>query len=202
MPVPVTLFAFLVAFAGASALAAHMRAGTKWMPHAVLAGIAFVLFFELARYDQGYSNVLYWVGFLVAPILAIFGGAAWGSRRVYGWPDLGPSPSRAALVSAAVLVGVLMGVRTKVDDVQKSEAALKAWVQHGAVGVPPRTTLGFLAPPEPEKGLDEDGDEVWGFPVGNQRWRLMKVDALTWKTATAAPRARKDQRHVPGRSDH
>ena len=142
------------------------------IPHTVLAAAAFLLFFELARFDQGYATVLYWIGFIVAPVITIFGGAAWGSRRLYGYPDLGPHPSRAALVAVAVLAGVLVGLEQKHSDIQKTEQAVKTWVEAGEKGTPPRTHLGFLAPPDPIKGLDEDGADVWGFPVGNDRWRL------------------------------
>lgn len=188
MAVPLVLLGFFLAFVGASAVAARMRDGTKWIPHVVLAGIAFVLFFELMRYDQGHPEVLYYVGFLLAPVIAIFGGAAWGSRRLYGWPDLGPSPSRAALVAAAVLVSVLVGLDRKPQDIRTTEETLKAWVQRGAVGTPPASALGFIAPPPPSKGVDASGAEVWGFPIGNDRWRLLSVKTLTWSDSKIAPR--------------
>ena len=151
-------------------------------PHALLAAAAFVLFFEISRYDQGYPSLLTWIGFLVAPVLAIFGGAAWGSRRLYGWPDLGPAPSRIALIAAAVLVGVLMGMRQKPKDIQASEQALEQWVRSGATGEPGATRLGFLAPPVPSKGVDADGQSAWGFPVGNDHWRMLRLHDMSWHT--------------------
>ena len=187
MAVPLVLLGFFLAFVVAAEIAARWPNGTKWIPHALLAGIAFLLFYELARYDQGHAEVLYYVAFIFAPLSTIFGGAAWGSRRLYGWPDLGPHPSRAALVSAAVLIGVLAGLDKKPMDIQASEEVLRTWVQQGATGEPPRTTLGFVAPPYPRKGVDEKGLEVWGFPVGNQRWRLLEVEGMTWRWTEIAP---------------
>lgn len=188
MAVPVVVAAFVVLFWGASALAERLRRGAQWVPHALLAALAFVLFFEITRYDQGYPELLTWIGFLVAPVLAIFGGAAWGSRRLYGWPDLGPMPSRIALVAAAVLVGVLLGMRQKPDDIRESENALKGWVQAGAQGDPPATKLGFLAPPIAEKGVDAKAGATWGFPVGNHHWRVLHVTDMSWHTVQVQPR--------------
>ena len=183
MPATLVLLAYALAFLAATALANRLPSTMRFLPHAVLAALSLGLFFELARYDQGYPGVLYTVGFLAAPIIAIFGGAAWGSRRLYGWPDLGPGPPRAALIAAAVLAGVLWGVRHKERDVRETEARVNAWINAGAKGPPPRTTLGFVAPPPVAQRTNPDGTVRWSFPLGNDRWRERDPASGTWRTA-------------------
>jgi hypothetical protein len=118
---------------------------------------------ELARNDHGLAGIVFPVAFVAAPILVIFGGAAAGVRRFYGWPDLGPTPGRLAAVAAALLVGVLVGTRVREADVEASmgrgrEIAIAlAWRKQGTgtwpariddlFPDPPRTRLGWLAPP-------------------------------------------------------
>lgn len=131
-----------------------------------LLGLALALLLaglELARNDHGLAAVVFPVAFVAAPIVVIFGGAAAGARRFYGWPDLGPTPGRLAAVAGALLLGVLFGTRVREADVEASMARGRdvaialAWRQQGTGTWPariadlfpdePRTRLGWIAPP-------------------------------------------------------
>jgi hypothetical protein len=153
----------LVLFVLAEAWGERLTGGRRRLP---LLGYAIVLLLagvELARNDHGLAEVVFPVAFVAAPILVIFGGAAAGVRRFYGWPDLGPTPGRLAAVAAALLVGVLVGTRVREADVEASMgrgreiAIAMAWRQRGTGAWPariedlfpdpPRTRLGWIAPP-------------------------------------------------------
>src|SRR5688500_7459276 len=107
----------LAAFLAATTLTDRMPPRLRWLPMTLL-GIAFFAGgLEFARYDHGHPLILPWVGFVIAPVGAILGGASWGTRRFYGWPDFGPHPSRVGLACGAILFGVLLGAGMRVDDV-------------------------------------------------------------------------------------
>lgn len=132
------------------------------LPLLALAAVLLLAGVELARNDHGLATVVFPVAFVAAPVLVIFGGAAAGARRFYGWPDLGPTPGRLAAVAAALLLGVLVGTRVREADVEASmargralaatlaarRAATGAWpARLEDVGAPPTTRLGWVAPP-------------------------------------------------------
>jgi hypothetical protein len=134
---------------------------------------------ELARWDHGIGRSWFWVAFVVAPVVLIFGGAAAGVRRWYGWPDFGPGPGRAALLAAAVVAGSLAGSRVREDDVAVTQARgerlrreVRAWREANgrwparleeAVPGAPRTRLGLVAPPPFSY---DGGRRTLSFPLG------------------------------------
>ena len=153
------LVLFLLAETAAERLSPRLRR----LPLLALAVLLFFAGLELARNDHGLAHVLFPIAFVAAPILVIFGGAAAGVRRFYGWPDLGPTPGRLAAVAGGLLLGVLFGARVREADVEASMARGRdvatalAWRQQGTGTWPariadlfpdePRTRLGWLAPP-------------------------------------------------------
>lgn len=161
---PVLLSLGLLAFLGAALLTERLQPKVAWVPLAALCTASFLVFRELGRWDHGHAWLLNVVGFIGAPIGAILGGAAWGSRRFYGWPDLGPHLPRLALWCASILLGVLLGVGAVPADVAATQqqgealrARLLAWREaHGgawprtleeAVPDAPRTRIGGWNPP-------------------------------------------------------
>jgi len=173
----------VAAFLAAQALGDRLGGRARRVPLLVLALVGAAAAFELARYDHGWHRALYGVAFVGAPILTIFGGAAAGVRRWYGWPDLGPTPGRLATVSAAILLGFLFGTNAKQADVAATihrgdtlALAVRAhrtahdgtWPARLEEATPdvPRTHMGALAPP----AFDWDAaTHVLGFPVGGGR---------------------------------
>ncbi len=169
-----------------------------WLPLGVLSAASFVLFLELTRYDHGHAQFLFAVGTIGAPLGAIFGGASWGTRRFYGWPDLGPHPSRLALWSLAILLGVLVGSRQREQDVlvsQERGEALRqqvaAWREaHGgtdpaslaeAAPQAPRTRMGCFAPPAFELALDARGVPSIAFPISSQHELRLPLAGGAWE---------------------
>jgi hypothetical protein len=151
---------------------------------------------ELARWDHGAPDAFFAVAFVVAPVVLIFGAAAAGARRWYGWPDLGPLPGRAACLAGAVVAGVLLGVRVGESDVAETQARgarlareIRAWRDvHGrwpsrleeAVEDPPRTRLGALAPP-PFRW--DAAETTLSFPLARGAALVLDVrdDRATWR---------------------
>lgn len=134
---------------------------------------------EIARWDHGHPDWLLWIGWVGAPVIVIFGAAAAGVRRWYGWPDLGPLPGRLALLGAAALVGILVGSQVKPSDVDASvergdtlRRAIAAWREaHGgawparleeAAPDAPRTRMGWVAPPP---FAYDPGTKTLAFPI-------------------------------------
>ncbi len=198
----------VVSFAAASLCVDSLK---KWRhaPLAALCAVCFALWMELARYDHGHGDVLFSIGWVGAPIVAIFGGASWGTRRFYGWPDLGPHPSRAGALAAFIVLGVLVGSQVKVGDVETSmqgaDALRATWRQAGARaagGFPttieafapdaPRTSMGLFAPPAFLYGLDE-GQPVIGFPLGGDSYMVRPLP----KTPDGAEPSWRRQRRAP-----
>ena len=165
MAAPLLAAILLAAFAGLDALAGRLKGRWRAAPLSLLALALFLAGTEYARFDHGHPDWLLWIGFVGAPVVVIFGGAAWGVRRWYGWPDWGPLPGRLAAVAAALLVGILAGSAAKEGDVAETmrrgegiAAKVRAWrMAHGgrgpatleeAVGEDvPRTAMGLAAPP-------------------------------------------------------
>lgn len=108
------LAGFFTLHLAAPAIPARWRK-ISWIVFAAALAFAAV---EYTRFDHGHPDWSLWIGFVGAPVLVIFGGAAEGARRWYGWPDLGPVPGRLAAVAAAVLVGVLVGTQITPSDVE------------------------------------------------------------------------------------
>jgi hypothetical protein len=198
-----TLVPFYFATMATDALPVRLR----WLPLGGLCALSFAATFELTRFDHGHEEALFLVGALGAPIGAILGGAAWGTRRFYGWPDLGPHPSRLGLWCAAILLGVLAGTRQKADDVAVSQARgdeiarkVLAWREaHGGAVPPsleaavpdaPRTRMGWLAPPAYTLHAEPGGALVLEFPVSStfSRRRLLASEEWTRGYAGAAHR--------------
>ncbi len=181
---PLTGAILLVAFLGATLWADRLAPRWRGWPVAALAVLLGALAAEGMRFDHGQADTLFWVGWVAAPLVAIFGGAAWGARRWYGWPDLGVHPPRAALVALGILVGVLVGSRLHAQDVAASRARLDALL---AAGAPParlaaeRSQMGWLDPPRYRRATDADGRVVWGFPAGGDAWLARPADEPEWR---------------------
>ncbi len=145
---------------------------------AVLLGFAF---FEIARYDHGFSETLVWVGWIGAPLVAIFGGAAWGVRKFYGWPDFGVHPPRAALVALAILLGVHVGSRVKVIDVRISQERVEQAAASTISEPLPSSRMGWLAPPPIER-LRRGDKHLLTFAVASDAFRVFDPSSRTWRT--------------------
>ena len=179
----------LAAFLAATILASALRPRLAWIPIALVAGACFGGFLELARYDHGHARFLTWVGFVGAPVCAILGGAAWGSRRFYGWPDLGPHPSRLGLVSAAVLLGVLLGSRVREQDIEVSKARAESlrtgsfefhrWPRLTEI-VGERSRMGLLDPPPFTYSKDPKGQSLISFPISSRSALALGMDDGRW----------------------
>jgi hypothetical protein len=176
----------LAAFLTATILGDALKPRWAWIPMALLTPACAAVFLELARYDHGHADLLTWVGFVGAPVCAILGGAAW---RFYGWPDLGPHPSRLALVSAAVLVGVLVGSRVREQDIEVSKAraeALRAeWQATGVREIfhkelPHRSRMGLIDPPRFALSTDAKGRTVIWFPISARSALALGEDDGRW----------------------
>ncbi len=152
---------------------------------------------EIARWDHGHPDWLLWIGWIGAPVIVIFGAAAAGVRRWYGWPDLGPLPGRLALLGAAVLGGVLLGSQVKPSDVDATiergetlRRAIATWRDaHGgawparleeAVPDAPRTRMGWVAPPP---FAYDPGTKTLAFPIrtGAEAQVDLAVPGSPWK---------------------
>lgn len=187
----------LIAFAAATLIADAMPKRWHWIPLAVLGGALFALFTELARYDHGQRGLLFGVGWIGAPLVAIFGGSAWGTRRFYGWPDLGPHPSRAAAMAVCILVGVMTGTKMQADDMRVSQqraerlipADLEAngYVWSGAYLTSHPTRMGWFDPPYYWSGKDEAGHKILAFHMGSDAWRIVDCETRAWRTAVKDP---------------
>jgi hypothetical protein len=184
MSAPLLAALTLVPFYFATLATDAMPARLRWLPLGLLCALSFAAMFELTRFDHGHAEVLFLVGTLGAPIGAILGGAAWGTRRFYGWPDLGPHPSRLGLWCAVLLLGVLAGTRQKADDVAVSQARgddlarrVLAWREahpgatpaslEAAVPDAPRTRMGWIAPPPYALHVDAAGALALELPVSS-----------------------------------
>jgi hypothetical protein len=152
---------------------------------------------EFARFDHGRPEWLFAIGFVAAPVVVIFGGAAWGVRRWYGFPDLGPLPGRLALAAGGLVAGMLVGQQVKVADVRASEergveiwAKVRAhraarggeWPARLSDAVPdaPPSRMGAVAPPpyryDPAK-------RTLSFPVrtGAERVLDLAAESPSWR---------------------
>lgn len=186
------------------------RLPPRWrpLPMAVLCLLSLAAACELTRYDQGRGQLLFLVGTVGAPLGAIFGGASWGTRRFYGWPDLGPHPSRLGLWCLALLLGVMVGSQLREGDVRESQArgdALLARVQAWRAAHPgaapasleaiapdaPPTRMGWLAPPAFALVTEPGGGLALSFPVATHVDMRRKLDGGGWELLRArAPAAR------------
>jgi hypothetical protein len=190
--------ALLVLFLAATLAADALPRRVAWLPIALLALLAFAGAMELARWDHGHPEVLLAIGSVAAPIVLIFGGAAWGTQRFYGWPDFGRHPPRAALVAAAVVTGVLAGARIWEQDLHESriraedlrarvlawrDAHQGAWPDALADAAPeaPRTRLGLLDPPPFSYGAEAGGARVLSFPVSRDREMVLSLEDGSWR---------------------
>lgn len=183
---PLLACLLVLAFFGATTLTDRLKPVVAWAPLGLLSAGSCALMFELARYDHGHGLLFFSVGWIGAPVGAILGGASWGTRRFYGWPDLGPHPSRLGLWCAALLLGVLLGAHRWPKDLAQTQergealrAQLLAWssAHEGrwpaslaeAVPDPGRTLLGAWGPPEFAVGAASDGRPVLWFPISGLR---------------------------------
>jgi hypothetical protein len=181
----------LAAFLAASRLADRLPPGLRRLPVPLVGVLAGLVAAETARYDPSRGEALFWIGTIAAPVVVIFGAAAAGVRRWYGWPDLGPAPGRAAAVAGLVLLGILAGSRAKESDVivtqERGEAirdAVSAWrASHGggwpatlAEAAPdaPRTRLGLVAPPPFSYDRER---RLLAFPLDGRRRMTLDLDA-------------------------
>ena len=127
----------------------------------------------------------------------ILGGALWGSRRFYGYPDLGSVPSRAAAVAAVILLAVFIGVQAKQKDVQETQARAEAlreawleWVQKNEGRIPatletfapdaPPTRMGMIAPPPFQYGRSTHFPVAIGFPYGDSQHAVLDLKSGKW----------------------
>lgn len=197
--------ALVVLFAGASLLADTLRPRWRPVPLLILGAGVFAVLLELTRWDHGLTDAYWMLSLVVAPIVLIFGGAAWGTRRFYGWPDLGHHPSRAAFVALCMLLGVLVGKQLHEDDVRASQrraesvrAAVIAWrnAHEGtypanladAIDPVPSTALGALAPPPLAYGRDQAGRPLLAIPLRADAWLALDLDSGAWALRRSAPR--------------
>jgi hypothetical protein len=193
VPAAVLVAGFLVA----DRLAQRPRGGRRRWPLLAYAALVALAGFELSRWDHGQPDWILALGFVGAPIVVIFGAAAEGVRRWYGWPDFGPVPGRLALVAGALLAGVVVGQKVKADDVEATMVRgrgiakdVRAWsAAHGgawpkaledAVPAAPRTRLGWLAPPA---FAFDPATRRLSFPVRTGDPLVLAVDdpEATWK---------------------
>jgi hypothetical protein len=198
--VPTALLAalLLATFGALDALGERLPPRLRRLPLGAYGLALAFLGMEWARWDHGRPDLLLWIGFVGAPVVVIFGGAAWGVRKWYGWPDLGPVPGRLAAVAGALVLGVLLGSRAKAADVEttiaRGEAVahdVRAWRDaHGGrwpatideTGKPtPPTAMGLLAPP-PFR-YEPDGPRL-AFPLstGRELVRDLATEAASWRS--------------------
>ncbi len=181
---PMTGAVILLAFLGATLAADACSARWRFAPTLLLGLGRGALFMEWTRFSHGHTDTLFWVGWIAAPLVSIFGGAAWGVRRFYGWPDLGVHPPRAAAVAACILVGVLAGSRLHAKDVEESQQRLDALL---AAQTPEATIcataslMGRWSPPPYEKRVDAQGQAWWAFPTGADSWLARPPGEVRWR---------------------
>lgn len=197
--------ALVTVFAGASLLSDTLRPRWRPVPMVLLGAALFAIFLELTRFDHGHGQAYWWIGYVFAPVILIFGGAAFGSRRFYGWPDLGATPSRAAFTALCILIGVLVGTNMRATDVTSSRAKaetmrteLLAWRDANGGAFPkqledalpsvPRTELGMLAPPPYAYGQDGRGRAVLAIPFGPESWLTIDLESGKWNRRPVGPR--------------
>jgi hypothetical protein len=141
-----------------------------------------LLFIEWTRWDHGQGEAWYAIGMIAAPIVAIFGGAAWGAGKYFGWVELTALPGRAAAVAAGVLLGVLVGTQVRdrrdvPESMRRAEALrteIVAWQSKNLgrwpdslrqAGIePPPTAMGFVSPPPFEYATAASGATI-SFPL-------------------------------------
>lgn len=197
MTAPLLATILVVLFAGASLWADTLSPRRQSLPIIFLCGLVFPLFFELARYDHGWSDAYFAITWIGAPIVAILGGALWGSRKFYGYPDLGSVPSRAAAVAAVILLAVFIGVQAKQTDVKKSQAGAEelrtawlAWVEAHDGKIPPtletfapdapHSSMGFVSPPPFVYGRSTHFSVAIGFPYGDSQHAVLDLATGKW----------------------
>lgn len=195
-----------ILFASATLFADRLPEKRRWIPVTLLALVLGFCFFELARHDHGHTRVLSLMGWIVAPLVLIFGGASWGTRRFYGWPDFGPHPSRAAVVALGILLGVLWGSNAQLQDLRASQRTAETLREQilafrsanadqwpaslGLVADPvPTTSMGMLAPPPFRYGRDVQGKTVLAIPLGGTGHMQLDLDAGVWERRPRAPRS-------------
>lgn len=183
--------------AATCAVAARLPSRLAWLPILGVGASLFALFLELARFDHGYADLLFVGGLVVAPVVLILSVSLWGSRRFYGWPNLGPHPGRVALLCLAVVAGVLVGTNRKREDVAVSKRTaeslrgrLVAWRSahdgawparlEDAVGEVPVTRLGVLAPPPYDYRPAPEPARL-SFPVSSHLRLVLDLDSDTWR---------------------
>jgi hypothetical protein len=185
----------LAAILAASAFADRGPAPWRRLAVPLVGVVAGLVAAETTRFDPSRGDALFWIGVIAAPVVVIFGSAAAGVRRWYGWPDLGPLPGRAAVVAGLLLLGILVGMRVKEADVrvtlERGDAirdAVQAWrsshdgawpatLSEAAPGAP-RTRLGLLDPPP--FAYDPAARRL-AFPLdGRRRMTLDLVKGAPW----------------------
>ena len=172
----------LIAFFALCTLAAdHMGERARKWPIVLCALLAGLAFMEIARFDHGFKDTLVWVGWIGAPLVAIFGGAAWGVRKFYGWPDFGVHPPRAAAVALAILLGVAIGSRVKAIDVRVSQERVEDAARADVHTALPTSRMGWLAPPPIERMNTKAGDR-WLFAVASDAFRVFDPASRSWRT--------------------
>jgi hypothetical protein len=192
----IALALIVLAFGACTWAGRRLPGPGRWIPHALLSAALFAAAFETARFDHGYTDAVFAVSFVAAPLVAIFAGSAWGSARFYGWPNFGPTAGWAALAAFAVIGGTLTGSRTAEHDLERSQRTavavrerLHEWRgEHGtwppdleAVGVvAPRSSMGALNPPPI---VYEPGSKpTLSFAISGARRVILDVDTGRWWT--------------------
>ncbi len=205
---PDALLAALLLLPFYAATLATDRLPARWraLPLALLCAVSLAALCELTRYDQGRGQLLFLVGTVGAPLGAIFGGASWGTRRFYGWPDLGPHPSRLGLWCLSLLLGVMAGSQWRAADVRESQARgdallerVQAWRTAHPGAAPasleaiapdaPSTRMGWLAPPAFALVAEPDGGLALSFPVATHVDMRRKLGGGGWEALRARPAA-------------
>jgi hypothetical protein len=176
----------------ADVLARRLSGRWRAVPLLALSIALAVATVELARNPRGFAAEVGAITFIAAPVIVIFGGAAAGVRRWYGWPDLGPLPGRFALAAVALLVGTLIGSRFRDDDVAVSKergqeiarallarkAVTGAWPLRleDVVDPVPRTRFGWFASP-PFEWKPADATLSLPVPYGGAKSFVLHVDS-------------------------
>jgi hypothetical protein len=182
----------LVVLFGTIWLAERMHAGPRRILLALVGLALGAVAYELARFDHGLGIVLAFGAMVFAPVLVIFGGAAWAVRRLYGWPDLGDGPPRAAWICLFVLLGMLLGTQRRAEDVRATQALAdeQAFDLTRPAAQLPRTRLGWWDPPRLRRGRDEEGRVVVAFPLAEMGtmtpWMWRVAGEAQWRHDSSA----------------